>query len=570
MAFRLRQIEVTAAGREIVRDRETDRKLLTVGRAADSDLHLPDLAIEPRHATIDLRHDGKLEVVAAQGTLGFGLDGATVGEAAIDPDSGAELRFGGYRVAVSRDADGRVLLGVRLADGGDAGNALEDKLGFSLAGVIPGKRRMAWLLAAAVVLLFLFLPIGSYLTRGAGQTVIGDSSWSAGKLSLSHHALENRCEACHVRAFVSVRDATCKGCHKTIGDHAAHPRLAAARAGGPLGRQFLDAVARVFGREGAGSCASCHIEHEGLARMAAPAQRFCADCHGRLKEKLADSQLGDASDFGEHHPQFTPALVSDPFTRKRIPVSLDVNPRENSGLAFSHRLHLDKLGGVARMAASFRGERGYGAKGLVCGDCHRPTEDALRFKPIDMERDCEGCHSLAYDRVGTIVRRLRHGDVEQMIADLSVSTNSDVPLVTDRARPGDYAEGRPYHFSYAPPAYNALLIRGALSRDGICGECHTPSFSGGLPGVVPVTLVTRYMQQGWFDHKAHKGEKCTSCHLAEKSASSADLLLPGIKSCRSCHLGEDAAKAKVPSGCAMCHSYHPPFAAPGRDRLARN
>jgi len=570
MAFRLRQIEVTAAGREIVRDRVTDRKLLVVGRAAGSDLHLPDLAIEPRHATIDLRHDGRVEVAAAEGALGFGLDGATVSRAVIDPDSGAELRFGAYRVVMSRDADGMVLFEVRLAADEEGRSALEDKLGFSLSGVLPGKRRMAWALAVAVVLIFLFLPIGSYLTRGSGQTVIGDSSWSAGKLSLAHHALENRCESCHVQAFVAVRDATCKSCHKTVGDHAAHPRLAEARAGGLLGRQFLNAVAHAFGKEGAGSCASCHVEHEGLARMAAPAQRFCADCHGGLKDKLADTRLGNASDFGEHHPQFTPALVSDPFTRKRTPVSLDVNPRENSGLAFSHRLHLDKLGGVARMAASFRGERGYGANGLVCGDCHRPSEDALRFKPIDMERDCEGCHSLAYDRVGTIVRRLRHGDVEQMIADLSVSTNSDVPLVTNRSRPGDFAQGRPYHFNYAPPAHNAAMIRGALSRDGICGECHTPSFARGLPGVVPVTLVTRYMQQGWFDHKAHKGEKCTSCHLAEKSAASSDLLLPDIKSCRTCHLGEDAANAKVPSGCAMCHSYHPPFAAPGRDRLARN
>lgn len=570
MAFRLRQIEVTAAGREIVRDRAVAGKLLVVGRAADSDIHLPDLAIEPRHATIDLRHDGRVEVVAAAGTLGFGCDGETVTEAVIDPATGAELRFGSYRLTLSREADGTVLVQVRLADREDAGGSLEDKLGFSLGGVLPGKRRVAWIVAAAVVLLFLFLPIGSFLTRGSGQTVIGDSSWSAGKLSLAHHALEDRCEACHVNAFVSVRDATCKGCHKSVGDHADHARLAEARAGGPLGRQFLDAAARAFGREGAGSCASCHIEHQGLARMAAPAQRFCGDCHGGLKEMLAHTQLGDASDFGTHHPQFTPALVSDPFTRKRIAVSLDAKPRENSGLAFSHRLHLDKLGGVARMAASFRGERGYGARGLVCGDCHRPSEDALRFKPIDMERDCEGCHSLAYDRVGPIVRRLRHGDVEQMIADLSVSTNADVPLVGDRTRPGIQAQGRPYRFAYAPPAYNAALIRGALSRDGICGECHTPSFSGGLPGVVPVTLPTRYMQQGWFDHKAHKGETCTSCHLAEKSSSSGDVLLPGIASCRSCHQGEDAAKAKVPSGCAMCHSYHPPFAAPGRDRLARN
>jgi hypothetical protein len=568
MTFRLRQIEVTAAGREIVRDRDVAKPQLTVGRAAENDIHLPDLAIEPSHATIAAAGDSRIEVKAL-GTLGFALDGAAVTEAVIDARSGAELRFGSFRITVSREEDGAVLLLIRaVADAGGKGD-LEEKLGFSLAGILPGKRKASWIAVAVIVLLFLFLPIGSYLSRGATGTVIGDSSWSTGKLSLAHHSLEGKCESCHVRAFVSVRDETCLSCHKTVGDHAAHPRLAEARSGAPFGTKILAAVAHTFGKEGPGSCASCHVEHEGVTRMAAPAQQFCADCHAALKENVPDTLLGDAGDFGTRHPQFTPAVVTDPFAGKRTPVSLDANPHENSGLTFPHKLHLDKLGGVARMAASIGSERGYGAKGLECSDCHHPTEDGLRFKPIEMERDCEGCHSLAYDKVGTIFRRLRHGDVEQMIADLSVSRNFDRPVVTGRERPGDYAEGRPYHFAFSAPAYNTALIGRALSRDGVCGECHTPTFENGMPNVVPVTLVSRYMQQGWFDHNAHKQEKCTSCHMAEKSSSSADLLLPGIKSCRTCHLGEDAANAEVPSGCAMCHSYHPPFAAPGRDRLAR-
>lgn len=73
---------------------------------------------------------------------------------------------------------------------------------------------------------------------------------------------------------------------------------------------------------------------------------------------------------------------------------------------------------------------------------------------------------------------------------------------------------------------------------------------------MPVTLVTRYFRQGWFDHGAHKQETCASCHAAGSSGTSADLLLPGITHCRTCHLGEDAARAKVPSSCAMCHGYH--------------
>ena len=47
----------------------------------------------------------------------------------------------------------------------------------------------------------------------------------------------------------------------------------------------------------------------------------------------------------------------------------------------------------------------------------------------------------------------------------------------------------------------------------------------------------------------------------------ANLLLPRISECRECHEGESARAAEVPSGCAMCHSYHPrtgPAAAPPR------
>ena len=79
----------------------------------------------------------------------------------------------------------------------------------------------------------------------------------------------------------------------------------------------------------------------------------------------------------------------------------------------------------------------------------------------------------------------------------------------------------------------------------------------GKPAVVPVTLPSRYMAQGWFDHAAHKQTQCTACHTAPTSTTATDVLLPKLAECRTCHLGEDAPKGKVPSSCAMCHAYHP-------------
>lgn len=560
MSFKLRTIELTATGREIVRDRDIASDTLSIGRAAENDIHLPDLAVESRHATATALAGGRVSVKAV-GKLGFTVDGSDANETLIDSVAGAELGFGTYRITVSRDGDAILLTVRQFEESATRSGDLEEKGGFSLSGVLPGKRIMSWSLVGAILAVFLALPVISHMfydPADKDNTVIGDSSWSTGDLSLAHHKLEDQCEACHVDAFVSVRDETCISCHEDIHDHADPERLAASRSNHPFGQKFLWAVADTFGKEGPGSCADCHVEHEGAKQMESPHQKFCADCHGALAESVTDTSLGDASDFGTLHPQFTPAVVVDAATREKVRISLDKKPTEDHGLKFPHKLHLDPKGGAARMAANIGSAGGYGAKGMQCKDCHRPTEDGIRFKPIEMERDCEACHSLSYDKVGGIFRKLSHGDVDQLIADLSAGDLSR-PTLTPRRRPGDYAEGRPYHFNFSGSVWKGLQLQTALSDEGICGECHRPAVqSNGKPGVLPVTLSTRYMQNGWFDHKAHKQEKCTSCHLAEKSDKSSDLLLPDIKDCRTCHLGEDAHEADVPSSCVMCHSYHVP------------
>ncbi len=562
MTFRLRTIEFTGDGRRIVRDRDIGKPKISIGRAAEDDIHLPDLAVEPGHAVIEARSGSRIGIVAT-GTLGFAVDGKIVQSAEFDASTGAELRFGSYRIAVSRDEDGTPLFTIEHAE--NKPDELDEKQGFSLTGRLPGKRRLSWILAALVLGLFLLLPVASNLARdpASKQAVVGDSGWSTGKLSLSHHALENRCEACHVRPFEAVRDETCISCHKGVHDHASPARLALARGGLPLGSKLLWAVAHGFGKPGPGACSDCHSEHEGAGRMEPAGQEFCADCHGTLDQRLTDTKIANAGDFGKLHPQFRPALAAQLGSSRLTRVSLDAKPREQSGLAFPHKLHLDRLGGVARMAASIGAERGYGASGLQCKDCHRQTEDGVRFLAINMERDCEGCHSLAYDRVGRTFRKLRHGDVDQMIADLSVSGGGGSrPIVTGRQPPGAFRAGGGTFASFRAPARGEGLAARALSRDGICGECHVPALSGGRFSVMPVTQVSRYMVYGWFDHRAHTQEKCTSCHAAEKSGSSSDLLLPGIARCRTCHLGEASSKADVPSSCSMCHGYHPTMQAP--------
>ena len=140
------------------------------------------------------------------------------------------------------------------------------------------------------------------------------------------------------------------------------------------------------------------------------------------------------------------------------------------------------------------------------------------------------------------------------------------PITTGRRRPGDYARGGRYYQDFGRPTRNYIAINQALSPRGVCGECHIPTSRNGRADVMPVNLRQSYLLHGWFDHKEHQQEDCTSCHEAETSKTSDDLLMPKIAECRTCHLGEDARKAEVPSSCAMCHSYHPKPMGPPEKR----
>ncbi|MET0238789.1 MAG: FHA domain-containing protein [Sphingobium sp.] len=579
MAFLLRTVSLTADGREIVRDRRIERAQLSVGRAAERDIHLPDLAIEPDHARIEQIGERRV-LVRSVGTLGFTVDGRSVKRVEIDAAAGAELGFGGHRIMVGREGDATALTVRREAALSDAAEEKDETAIFSLSAKLPGKRPVAWALTVAILSLLLALPIISFAMRPAQDDrkidqVVGDNAWSPGKLSDAHHALEQGCEACHVKAFVSVRDDSCKACHADAHDHAPPGRLAGARESPGIGGAFLQSVAHAFGKPGPGACVDCHTEHEGEGRMAATPQQFCADCHGTLKERLPDTALADASDFGTAHPEFRPrvqvAVGGDgrPTVRR---VSLAERPKDANGLKFPHDMHLSGTNGVARMARTLGGEFGFG-NALACKDCHKPTADGVRFLPVDMESDCQMCHSLAFDKVGGTVRTLRHGQPDQVVADLRAfyrSTDPAAPLELGglgRRRPGLYAQGQVYNAYFGAgatrPGRADRAIATAFSDKGVCGECHvatTPAGGKGW-GVMPVHQTARFLEKGWFSHAAHKTEKCESCHAAGKSTLASDLLLPDLKSCRTCHGGEGSG-AKVATGCALCHNYHADDGAP--------
>ena len=568
MDFIIRSIDFTATGREIIREREASSKRLTIGRASENDIHLADLAVEQQHVAIVPQASGALRIEALS-TLGFAFEGRNVREATVDAGRTGEIAVGSYRLAIDWGTDGKPVITVQQS-AQDDGEGRDRLRGFGLEGALPSRRVMSWVAMAAIIIAFLAVPIWSHMTReridgdiDRQGAVLMDASWSTGSLSSVHHGLEDNCEACHVDAFVSVQDETCLTCHEDIADHAKATRMADGRAPFSGGDAVLWQIAQAFNKPGPGACSDCHTEHEGAGRMEATSQQFCADCHDTMDTRLTDTTLGNASDFGKLHPQFK-ALVVPERGAQPVRLSLDENMRHFDGLKFPHDMHLSTRNGVARMASRLDPS----VSGLACADCHTVGADGVSFLPVEMEESCEDCHSLVYDKVGSTFRSLRHGDIQQMEADLrAMDRVARRPVSTGRQRPGQFAQGGRYYSNFGRAAPGGLT-RAAMRNDGMCGECHYPAQdASGALAVVPVTQQERWFQHGWFDHEPHKQEKCITCHEAGTSDDATDLLMPDLASCRDCHMGEAAVKADVPSSCAMCHSYHPregPDAAPPR------
>ncbi|MEM7690161.1 MAG: cytochrome c3 family protein [Pseudomonadota bacterium] len=568
MAFLIRTIAVAKSGREISRDRTVEVSELIVGRAPESDIHLPDLTVELRHIRLSDAGGGMLQATAL-GELPFTLDGSSTSEATIDPNAGATISVGPANLVISREGDGPVQI-IQSQIKKEA-VASEPTAGFALASAMPSKRAMAWTMSLAILVLLLAVPIVTHLTRDTSledkgpdaprfNQVSFDSTWSSGELSLAHHDLKDNCEACHSTPFVSVQDDTCLTCHEELGDHAKKPRLMEGMAPIPASEAWQWAVAETLGKEGPGSCTSCHLEHEGKVRQQAATQQFCADCHEALDTRLTNVAFGNADNFGDKHPQFRPTFYSEYNQEKPIRVSLDQPIEEKSGLLFPHDIHMDAQGGVARMAISLNE---YGEP-LECSNCHELTDDKVSYKPVEMEPSCEACHSLVAGRDGAGgFTSLRHGDVKDLMEDLAtMGKEPKRAVVSGRSRPGQFARGGSYAINFGRPASSLIAINRALLPGGTCGDCHIPTRTDGRPDLIPVNLPDRFLQHGFFTHVGHEEEECTDCHEADTSKEATDLLMPAIESCQDCHKGEAAIATEeiVPSSCAMCHGYHTPTA----------
>ena len=604
MSFVVRQIALKSSGEEIVRRAVVESDVLIIGRDGSSGIHLADLAVDPRHASIRAIDADRL-LIESIGVQPFTVNGRSATSSELEIATGAELGFGGHRITLAREADsGLPAFTVRRIEAvSESAEAIDIGSAYTLQKLMPGKRLSAWGFAALVLLAFLAVPIWSWATyqplalhkdarRPAG--IHGDAAWSSGTLSLAHKNLGGDCQACHIQPFVAVRDNACMTCHKEdahrhIADGA---RLLRAR-GEPTGfAGFQRAVESTFNKP-AGRCVDCHTEHEGAGAMPATQQQFCTTCHDGLKTRLPDTKIADAADFGTAHPRFRPMLVAGIDGEGRPQFQRAVwqeGMKESTGLKFTHAQHLSKTNGIAQMVRRRQGEFAAG-DALNCQDCHQTDSGGARFKPVEMEKACQSCHSLTFDEIGGTFRTLHHGQPDQVVADLRAAFRGGMPprpaslsgmarripgAAAQQSTAADYARAVRFYPMQAEEA-----VAQVFSKGGLCYDCHTIGRARNGEGSAATAGFTvqkpvqngRYYSKGWFDHKDHRKAECVTCHVKAATSNDADaVLVPGIDGaggCRSCHVGEGGAKLAsahvkepVASGCAMCHEYHMDSGAP--------
>src|SRR5690606_12399969 len=100
-----------------------------------------------------------------------------------------------------------------------------------------------------------------------------------------------------------------------------------------------------------------------------------------------------------------------------------------------------------------------------------------------------------------------------------------------------------------------------------CVTCHQVDQMPGAEGVerwqvLPVRLNDDWYSAARFDHQSHltqakqRGDAlCLSCHKADSSSDSSDILMPTLAQCVDCH-GDKSVGGRVAVNCIACHGYH--------------
>lgn len=586
MTSTIRNLKRSPTGRESIRERDYDGSELSFGRDIQSHVQLQDLSVALNHAKLSYDETGKVFIhiiTGQQALINNRIRTGIVGPLQV----GTEVKIGTYLITIETPSEKSPLV-ARLEVSKDTTTAVagpDVQRVFSLKRALPSKRIMAWVFASMILLVCVILP--THINKNpegkvaAATPFQADLFWNSGPISLMHSNLKSDCQSCHVKGWEAVADTTCLDCHEDLKDHAAPARMQQSKPDITGFESALNDVSETFGRP-VERCTSCHMEHNDRAHIMPISQALCSDCHADLDKALPNTGLLNVADFGTAHPQFRPSVITSPSLDKPLltRVSLDENPKGFSGLKFPHDMHLSKTGAVARMASTLDPKYDF-SDGVGCLDCHSKEAGGALFEPVSMTNDCAMCHSIVFEDDDGYARTLRHGQPKEVIASMkdfyeakALGNIRDAEMnTTTRRRPGRAPQIRDLNRRELAfkQAENRTIekVEAIFSDGGACYDCHVidpPTELSTLDFEVrPISLNDAFYPLSPFNHEQHeiKDLSCDTCHSAETSKTSDDVLLPKIEVCRDCHIGEDSyreggnfAQGKFPTNCLTCHAFH--------------
>lgn len=521
--------------------------VLTIGRAADQAIFLPDLRAALNHARVTLLENGEYKIESLI-LAGIRVNGEIIYTTTAPADTTIEI--GNTRLTLlPQPADYDAGVEVSTLDKVEQ-EAEKDRRAkpTQLSQTRLSKRGPSWLLFIGILVFGLILPMIGHFRPDFGELLRNTplpstASWSPGTIDAAHRFFAEDCTKCHQTAFRTVRDSACLACHTNTRAHA-------------------DAAKFNLPQLGNAECRSCHQDHQGLRGLVRRDQRLCADCHADLKTRSKNvSTFDDVTDFGKVHPEFKINLpnwdASGKFTPQRV--TLAPGLKENSGLKFNHLKHLKADGLNAPK----------GRRILDCLSCHQPDAGGAKMRPVKFETMCHDCHTLGFDTLAP-EREVPHGKVSEVIYMLGeyyakfaleggyLSATAPT-IVQQRRRPGSPPLSQQEKAeALAWAREQTATVTKSLFTDRACVTCHKvsePRDANDTWHIAPVRVSGIWYKEAKFTHAKHGTVKCEDCHDARKSKESTDVLIPGIGNCRTCHAGA-YAKDKVPTTCIACHDYH--------------
>ncbi len=447
----------------------------------------------------------------------------------------------------------------------------------------PFKRAKLWLAIAAPVIALAWIGVHFF---GHDNRV-----YSSGRLSGGHAVLEKECATCHVRDAsgfsAKAADSACLSCHDGPVHHAADVNLKLA-------------------------CAECHMEHRGRVNLVATKNQSCAQCHGDLSAANRDSSYAKhIRSFADGHPEFT-ALRREDGTGPHDPGTIKLNHavhmklirrgpngpmvqlncgdcHRTSASADTHWEFGDEnyAAAMVEYTAAQQFEPG-GSRGLPT---KQPWSDRRLMAPAKFANACAGCHLLTFDKrfdegVPHDNPEVIHTYLVKTFAGYIAAHSAELHEMQDPQRKltGRAAEPVMRTVSAGQWVAERVTIAEELLWHKTCAQCHaisvTPlpdvkiarwnvgeqriraaeSLAGAesvetkLPVIAAARTRLQWLPHARFDHDAHTGFSCESCHQnAVRSTESSDVLIPGIATCQKCHAqGSDHAESR----CFECHTYH--------------